>query len=359
MPHILLEAADEQLADVVLVEPLDVRDGGRLEQADEAGEGLGLAVVGRSGREDQRVAVAGQDACQGRSPGSTRAALGDVLALVDDDGVPVTVVQVLLVLLLLLQGVDGDNDLVEVVEGVLVRRDLRLDPLDAHRVEADQRDGEAGPELGLELGEDALEGDDQDALAAAAPDELREQDADLDGLAEADAVRHQDAGTELAQGLCGRVPLVGAAPHGGAVADDEAVVGGRRAAEQGFEVEAGLPVAVAVVADELGVLCLEDLHVVELGEEQGLLVADELRESDDVQRAAGSRVLHATDHPLLVADQDARSGREGLLSQHGQSRSIVRWVRPRRPATWLTTSASSSNPTMEEKSSSSSSSSTK
>ena len=56
------------------------------------------------------------------------------------------------------------------------------------RVEAHERDGEARPELVLELLEDRPGGDDEDPLAAPAADELGEDHADLERLAEADAV---------------------------------------------------------------------------------------------------------------------------------------------------------------------------
>ena len=105
---------------------------------------------------------------------------------------------------------DKTDDPVEVVEGVHVGRDARLDALDADRVEPHERDGEAGPKLFLELGQDGLEGDDEDAGAAASADQLGEEDADLDGLAEADAAGREDARAELAEGLDGGVPLVGA-----------------------------------------------------------------------------------------------------------------------------------------------------
>src|SRR5690606_33199937 len=44
---VLLEAADVEALDVVLRVVVRVRDGGRLEQVHQAGEALGLAVVGR------------------------------------------------------------------------------------------------------------------------------------------------------------------------------------------------------------------------------------------------------------------------------------------------------------------------
>ena len=54
-----------------------------------------------------------------------------------------------------------------------------------------------------------LTASDQDALAAAAPDQLAQQDARLDGLAEAHRIGDQDALPGLLQRLDGRIELVG------------------------------------------------------------------------------------------------------------------------------------------------------
>ena len=53
------------------------------------------------------------------------------MRLVDDDGVPVHVVEVLAVAALVLQRVDGDDDPLVVGERVAAGRDLPLDSLDA------------------------------------------------------------------------------------------------------------------------------------------------------------------------------------------------------------------------------------
>src|SRR5690606_40930343 len=89
----------------------------------QAGEGTCLAIM-RGGREhDQGIGAAGQ---QLRQLGALRAGttLGDVMCLVDDDDVPVGPLQVAAVFIVLLEGVDGDDRLVVVVEGVVVARNI-------------------------------------------------------------------------------------------------------------------------------------------------------------------------------------------------------------------------------------------
>ena len=82
---------------------------------------------------------------------------------------------------------------------------LLPDPLDADRVEPDERQREPGPQLELHLLEHVPRGDDEDALAAAAADELGEDHADLERLAEADGVGEQDPRAEVVrvEGLAG------------------------------------------------------------------------------------------------------------------------------------------------------------
>ena len=100
----------------------------------------------------------------------------------------------LAVLDVVLERVDGDDDPIEVVERVHARRDLGLHPLDAHRVQAHERDREAAPKLLLELRQDRLHCDDKDASATPSSDEFGEQHANLDRLPESHAVGHQEPG---------------------------------------------------------------------------------------------------------------------------------------------------------------------
>ena len=81
-----------------------------------------------------------------------------------------------------LEGVDGDDDAVVIVERVSVGRDASADAVDADGIEAYEWDGEPRPQFLLELGHHALHRHDQDAFAAAAFDQLAQEDADLDGF---------------------------------------------------------------------------------------------------------------------------------------------------------------------------------
>jgi hypothetical protein len=122
------------------------------------------------------------------------------VGFVDDDRVPVALVRPDTKFGILLEGIDRDDGLVVVVERVGVGRDAATDALISHRVETDERNREARPELLLELGHHALGRDDEDAFALASGDELTEQDADLDGLAEADGVGLEDPLAGLFEG---------------------------------------------------------------------------------------------------------------------------------------------------------------
>ena len=115
--------------------------------------------------------------------------------------------------------------------------------------------------------------------------------------------------------------LVGGLADGALVAEGEGGIGRGGAAEQGLEVQAGLAVAGGVVADELRLLGAEGDDLVEVGEERGLVVADELGEADGGDGLAVGGVLDAADHPLFVADDDAGSGGDGgqgLLQLDGE-----------------------------------------
>ena len=86
----------------------------RLQQTDELGEGLRVAVVGRGRGQDEGVGLAGQNV---REPIVERALVGDVVRLVDDDRVPALLAQMIEVAVRL-QCVDGDDCAVEHREGV-------------------------------------------------------------------------------------------------------------------------------------------------------------------------------------------------------------------------------------------------
>jgi hypothetical protein len=136
-----LGAPEVQVLDVLGLIHAFVGDGGRVEHADQLGEGHRIAVVrGRAGQQ-QGIGV------HGEPPGQLvpQAGLPDqVVGLVDDHRVPVHVIQVVPVRIPL-ERVDRDDDPLVGGERVAARRDLPLDPLDADRVQPDQRDREPGP----------------------------------------------------------------------------------------------------------------------------------------------------------------------------------------------------------------------
>lgn len=70
--------------------------------------------------------------------------------LVNDDHVPPGVFQVIAILQVALERVDGDDAAVEVVERVVIGRDAVAHPRQANGIEPHQRDGKAAPPLFLE-----------------------------------------------------------------------------------------------------------------------------------------------------------------------------------------------------------------
>ncbi len=192
----------------------------------------------------------------------------------------------------------------------MVRRDAGADALDADGVEADEGDGEPAPQLLLELREHALDGDDEDPLPAPPLDELAEEDARLERLPEPDGVGDEDPLPRLLERLDRGVELVGHGVHGGPVPYVEVRVGGRRLPKEALDVEPRGPVRARRVRHERGLGRVEHLDVaLEVGEEDGLLVADQLGEPHDGEGVPplGAPVDGAHE-PLGVADDDAGSG---------------------------------------------------
>ena len=128
MPDVLLEAPDDEplLAEVFLRVVVRIRDGRRVQHVHQAREAARPAVVRRRREHDERVGPAREQASEaaaqrrssmrGVPAGASPAAVRDVVRLVDDDDVPVGLLQVGAVLGVLLQGVDRDDRLVVVDE---------------------------------------------------------------------------------------------------------------------------------------------------------------------------------------------------------------------------------------------------
>ena len=253
--HVGLEAADDQpfVAVVVALIVGRVGDGGRVEHVDQAGETFRLAVVRGGGEHHQGIGAGGQQFGQPGTLGAA-AALGDVVGFVDDDDVPIGLFQIVAVFDVLLEGVDGNNGAVKMVERVMVGRDTVAHPLQALRVQTGQTNAETVPELLLELGEHGFDRQHQNALALATGDQLANQNAGFEGFTQTHGIGNQNALARLAQRLAGRLELVGQQVKGGVLAGVDAVVGGDGIAHQGVQIQAAGAVLAGGVVYQLGVL---------------------------------------------------------------------------------------------------------
>ena len=318
---VLLEAADDEAlpAEVLRFVVVRVGDGGGVQHVHQAGEAARPAVVRGRRQHDEGVRAARQQAGEPAAE-RARAAVGHVVRLVNDDHVPIGLLQVGPVLGVLLQGVNRDDGFVVVVEGVVVRGDAAADALDADGVEAGERDREAVPELLLELGQHALDGEDEDPPAPAAGDQLADQHSRFEGLAEPHRVGDEDALARLAKRLAGGLQLVANGIHGGGVADVEPFVARRGLPQVAFHEEQAVGEAGRAVADQGRFRGVQHLDLrLQLGEEDGLPFADEFGHADAEELlAAGRRGVHAADHPLGVPDEDTGAGREGDLGWWGR-----------------------------------------
>jgi len=191
-------------------------------------------------KQDQRVRAARQQLGQAGTHGVV--SIRDVVALVDDDDVPGRVFEVVAVLQVALEGVHGDDRAVVVVERIVGGGDPASDAPDAGRVQTHQRDGEAVPELLLELRQHALERDHQDAPATTAADQFGHQDAGLEGLAQPHGVCDQDALPWLCQRHQRWLELVVDRIHRAVRTRIQAVVTGDARAQQALDVQQALHV---------------------------------------------------------------------------------------------------------------------
>ena len=119
------------------------------------------------------------------------------MGFINDDEIPPGLFQVVPVLAVAFEGIDRDDGAVEIVEWVVVGRDLAPDALDAGGVQPGQCDGETAPKLLLELQHHALGRDHQHPPSPAAAHQFSGQDAGFQRLAEAHRVGDQQARPEL------------------------------------------------------------------------------------------------------------------------------------------------------------------
>ena len=99
-----------------------------------------------------------------------------------------------------LEGVDGDDDPVEVSERIAAGRDALAHPGDAVRVETDKRKRAPAPQLVLHLVQDVSRNDSQDSVRSTTSLKLRQQHPDLDRLAEPHSVSNKQTRLELSSG---------------------------------------------------------------------------------------------------------------------------------------------------------------
>src|SRR5699024_3010868 len=215
-----------------------------------------------------------------------------------------------------LERVHGDDRACEIGEGVATSGDVLLNTLDSGGVQTDERDGEASPQLTLELLQHMRGGDDEDALAAAAPDEFREQDADLEGLPKADHVRDQDAWLRVLHGKrqLGGAGLMVLVIHEEAVGQSESVLGLRqsRLTDDRLEIEPRAAVVGRIVGDQGGQARVEDLDTVQALVEDRVDTANERRDTGDLDHPpVVGRTGDLLHQPLLMADLDLGPRRVG------------------------------------------------
>ena len=314
--HVLLEAPDEQAFDVRRAVVGRILDGGRIQHVHDAGEGFLLPVVRRRRQQDQRVRPRRQ---QGRhlGPHGVGAALGHVVRLVDHDHVPPGFFEMVPVFPVLLDGVDGDDRLVEIVERIVVGRNPRTDPLQAGGIQPDQRNRKTRPQFLLELGHHGLHRQHQDAPPAPPPDHFRQQDAAFDGLAQSYGIRDQDALAGLLEGQPRGIQLEGHQVHRPAVSDHEAGVRRHRLPQERFEEQPGVAVVRRGIRHRLGIFGIHHLDrfaefLFNGVDELGVPVAHQRRQPRHrVHLCPRLGLVRQPDQPLLPANNNPASGRDG------------------------------------------------
>ena len=265
-------APDDEVADVLRRDLLGVGDGGRVEQVDELGERLRLAVVRRGRGEDQRVGLRGEHVGELVVLG---APVDELVRLVDPDDVPADLLEMVAVAGRALQRVDRHDHPVEIGERVATGGDALAHPLDPLAVETDQRDAGAAPQLVLDLVEDVPRDDGEDAGGAAAALQLGEEHPDLDGLAQADGVGDEEPGLELRHRRSKRLALVREVVGEHPAADREARVGDRdgSSADERLQNQPRLDAIRGGVEAEGRALRVLRLDLVEVAEERRRLIA--------------------------------------------------------------------------------------
>lgn len=189
----------------------------------------------------------------------------------------------------------------------MVGRDVAADLLEAGGIKAGERDGEAGPDFLLKLGEHGFDRNHQDAPAPTAFDEFGEKDSALDGFSEPDGVRNEEALPGLGEGKERGVELVGEHVHGSPVTEVEDAVLRGGGADVGFQHEAGFGIVRTGVPDGLGISGIDDGDFTGFAlngvNKLGFLAFDQGGQPDDSQNCGpGGGAVDPPDKPFLVAD---------------------------------------------------------
>ncbi len=212
-----------------------------------------------------------------------------------------------------LQRVDRDDAPLERGERVTPGRNFAPDPLNAQRVEPHQRDREPRPQFVLELLQNRLRRDHQDALTPPTPDEFSQQKTNFESLTQTHNISDQNPWLGFGQSQLGRPLLVGLAVHQVTPGRRQPTFRTRqwRAPQHRLDIEPGTAKSRCVIGDQDSVFRTQRFDGVEPDpvEEHGCLVPDQLVDTQGLDhRAVRSDRLGVAYQPFHAADLDPGSG---------------------------------------------------
>ena len=180
--------ADDQITRHLHVRLTGALDRQRIEHPQQIHERPWITVMRSGRRENQRIRSRRQ--CPDQRIVSC-AHVRRIVDLVDHDDVPLHLLQ-LRPILRLLKSVHRHDHPGEIRERIPARRQLLPHLLNAHRVQAHQRNGEPRPHLLLELLQHMPRSHHENPRTPTAANQLRDDHSDLEGLAQADGVGKQN-----------------------------------------------------------------------------------------------------------------------------------------------------------------------
>ena len=251
----------------------------------------------------------------------TVAFVGNVVGLVDDDEVPPGLFQIMAVFAVALERIDRDDGAVEVVEGIVVGRNVAANALDAGRVQPGERDGEAVPELLLELAHHAFGGHHQDAPRPAPPHQFGGENAGLQCLAQAHCVGNEQARAQALQRPRGGLQLEGHGVHHAVLAHHQRIALHGRLAQPRLDGQPALDEAGRDIEHQFCPGGIEDGDLVQHAQKQRLAVADSFGYTHAGQLPATVFAgIGTLDEPFFVANEDTGAGGRRLGELGGQGR---------------------------------------